>query len=186
MGDMGRPAYEESQYKHWLNLMTPFLVAGNSLSYAITKCGLTEHRTTLYEKLKLNDWFSDRITDLQKIPGELANETFYFLIRKINKKARVGEDLSRDEISILKHFSEKHRSSQAFFVNRREEIQKPAVDYQAVVDKLEEESGWKREQTDYALFTEQLRADQDTKELYKEFIARKTEIEARTNQVATN
>jgi len=140
MGDNGRPSYPEEQYKHWLNLMTPFLVAGNSLSYAISKCGLSQHRTTLYEKQRLNDWFSDTLHDLQRIPGELANETFYILIRQINKKVKAGEIISRNEISILKHFSEKHRSSQPFFINRQEVAQVEPNNVKETLDRLEQEN----------------------------------------------
>lgn len=152
MGDNGRPSYSEEQYKQWLNLMTPFLVAGNSLSYAITKCGLFQHRTTLYEKQRLNDWFSNKIHDLQKIPGELINETFYLLIRQINKKVRAGEEVTSNEISILKHFSEKHRSSQAFFVNRQEVVPPEPNDIKAVLNRLEQENL----KTDYGLLAKRL------------------------------
>lgn len=145
MGDNGRPSYSEEQYQQWLNTMTPFLVAGNSLSYAILKCGLSKHRTTLYEKQRLNDWFSDKISDLQKIPGELANETFYLLIRQINKKVKSGEMLSINEISVLKHFSEKHRSSQAFFINRQEISQLTPNSVKTTLDQLENEN----QMTDY-------------------------------------
>ena len=145
MGDIGRPSYPEDQYKHWLNLMTPFLVAGNSLSYAISKCGLSKHRTTLYEKQKLNDWFSNAMYDFHRIPGELANETFYILIRQINKKVKAGETISRNEISILKHFSEKHRSSQPFFINRQEVAQIEPSKIARLLDELEETN-----KTDYA------------------------------------
>lgn len=149
MGDNGRPSYSEEQYKVWLNLMTPFLVSGNSLSYAITKAGLTEHRTTLYEKSKLGDWFSDKIDDLQRIPGEITNETFSLLIRKINRKVKAGEDITRDDFQILKHFSEKHRTSQLFFVNRHEIVPPSPTDVSRVLDEIENKNWLGLQKTDY-------------------------------------
>lgn len=144
MSGNGRPAYSEEEYHRWLNLMTPFLVAGNSLSYAIIKCGLSKHRTTLYEKLRLNDWFSDKIHDLQSIPGELANETFYLLIRQINKKVRAGEEITPNDTVILKHFSERHRSSQQFFTNRQEIVQTDQNKIEQIIDELDKQNA-----TDY-------------------------------------
>lgn len=61
MKDIGRPEYTEEQYQGWLDEMEPFLKGGYSLHCSIEKAGLIKHKTTIYEKSKLKDWFSEKI-----------------------------------------------------------------------------------------------------------------------------
>lgn len=120
MDNNGRPAYTDEQYQSWLDELSPFLKLGNSLSYAIEKAGLTNHRTTLYEKYNLGDWFSDKVDTFMRTPGEIVNSIFTRLIASIEEKAKQELPLTPEEYKNLRFFAEKHRSCQPFFTNRTE------------------------------------------------------------------
>lgn len=137
MSDTGRPEHTEEQYQIWLDEMRPFLEMGCTLNRAVEKTGLTKHRTALYEKYKLNDWFSDKIDIMRSIPGELANEVFARMVFRINDKVKREENITRDDIDILKHFTQYHRSSQPFFVSRHEVAQMGQSEVGKILDILE-------------------------------------------------
>ena len=142
----GRPAYTDDQYQTWLDDLKPWLKQGNTLSYAIDKAGLETHRTTLYEKYRLNDWFSDKINRMRAIPGELVNEFFVKEVERIMEKQKKEIPLTKEEIDTMKHFSEKHRSAQPFFVSRVETAQVDPNKVGAILDQLEDKPAPK---TDY-------------------------------------
>lgn len=72
MNITGRPEYTDGQYQRWLDEMEPFLKMGYSLYYAIDKAVLIRHKTIIYEKSRLKDWFSEKIEHFQNYPGEIA------------------------------------------------------------------------------------------------------------------
>lgn len=112
----GRPEYTDEQYQRWLNEMEPFLKAGYSLYFAIDKTGLIKHKTTIYEKCRLKDWFSEKIGHFQSYPGEIANEAIVRLVYKINEKIKQEKNIKRGDFRILKFFCTHHRSCKPFFV----------------------------------------------------------------------
>ncbi len=120
MANIGRSEYTDEQYQVWLEDMTPFLQAGHTLSRAIEKAGLTKHRTSLYEKARLNDWFSDKMQVYQSYLGELVNEIFARQIQRIYDYVIRGEPLSRVDCRILCFFAAHQRSCAPFFVQRHE------------------------------------------------------------------
>jgi|SRR3990167_2782657 len=120
MDELGRPPYPEEQYQSWLDELSPFLKLGNSLSYAIEKAELTKHRTTLYEKYNLGDWFSDKVDVFMKMPGEIVNSIFTRMISAIDDKVKQEQPLTTEDYKNLRFFAEKHRSCQPFFTNRTE------------------------------------------------------------------
>lgn len=134
-GKTGRPEIKDDQFRAWLDEMRPFLVLGCSLDRAILKSGLIKHRTTIYKKSKLGDWFTDEIDQLRSLPGENVNEAFARLISQILDKIKREEVLTRNEVDVLKHFSEKHRTAQPFFVSRTETAQAKDEDFGRIVER---------------------------------------------------
>ncbi len=135
MDSSGRSAYTDEQYRRWLYDLAPYLFLGNSLDIAIKKAGLQKHRTTLYEKARLNDWFSDKIEAFQSFLGDLVNETFSRLILRIYRKVKNEEKLTSQEGSLLRFFAVTHRSTIPYFVHRNEKLH-VYVDVQGNVEKV--------------------------------------------------
>lgn len=142
MNDIGRPEYTDSQYETWLNEMSPFLKIGNSLYFAMDKALLLRHKTAIYEKYRLKDWFSEKIDAYQQFPGEIVNSIFNRLVLIVDEKIKRGELVNNEEWRNLRFFAEKHRSCQPFFVNRQEMTQTNQEDIGTILDNLEK--------TDYA------------------------------------
>ena len=136
----GRPEYQDEQYYKWYDLMATWLKAGNSLYYAMEKAGLLEHKNRIYQKYRSDDKFREKVDRLRATPGEIVNEVFYSLIEKINQRVKGGFELTRDELETLKHFSEKHRTAQPFFVSRVETAQVDPDKVGNILDNLEKES----------------------------------------------
>ena len=130
MANLGRPEFSDDTYRAWLEDMKPFLQAGNTLSRAIEKAGLAKHRTTLYEKARLNDWFSDKIHAYQSYLGELVNEISARQIRRIYDYVIRGRPLSRTDCRIFCFVATHHRSCAPFFVQRHEIAVKHEVRFQ--------------------------------------------------------
>ena len=116
----GRPSYEDSQYRMWLDELSPFLKLGNSLNYAVDHAGLTAHKTTIYEKYNLNDWFSEKVDLFTTTPGDIVNSIFARIIINIDEKVKQGLPITSEEFRNLRFFAEKHRSCKPFFVTRIE------------------------------------------------------------------
>lgn len=139
MTEQGRPEYTDDQYKAWLDDMTPFLKIGNSLYYSIEKAILTQHKTTIYEKYRLNDWFSEKINAYQRYPGEIINSIFVRLVLSVDEKLKQGSSPTDEEWRNLRFFAEKHRSCQPFFVSRQEVAQVEPDKVGRILDSLESE-----------------------------------------------
>ena len=146
----GRPSYTDDQFEQWLEDLKPWLKAGNTISYAIDKGGLDMHRTTLYEKYRLNDWFSDKINRFRSFAGELVNEFFYKEVLRIYEKQKIGQVLTKEDYDLMKHFSEKHRTSQPFFIQRYEIAQVEPDKIGQILDSLE------GSKSDYAKLADQM------------------------------
>ncbi len=134
---MDRPRYSEEQYRIWLNELRPYLIQGNSLEYAINQANLRKHRTTLYEKSRLKDWFSENLVRFKKTPGEIVNEIFSILITEINRKQQSGEEITKQEWKLLRYYAVRHKSCRPFFINRNEKYLKPYKPKEYAFDNLE-------------------------------------------------
>lgn len=138
MGEPGRPPYDEDWYRARLEEMRPYLVLGCSLTRAMDRAGLFEgHETVIREKYRLGDWFSRKIDAYRSTPGENGNEAEVRLVGGILDKIRVNTPLTHDELDILKHFNEKHRTAQPFFVSRTETAESKPEDIGKILDKIE-------------------------------------------------
>jgi hypothetical protein len=137
MAEPGRPAYTDEQYKIWLEAMRPFLTLGCSLWRGIERAGLEQNASTIYEKYRLNDWFSQKVDKWRSTPGENINEALVTLTNDITDKVKRKELLTHDESDILKHMSEKHRTAQPFFVTRTETIVADASKVGKILDAME-------------------------------------------------
>lgn len=134
--DSGRPEYPEEQYQKWFDELAPFFKLGETLNAAIDDAGLQQHRTTLYEKSKLHDWFSDKMQSLQSIPGKLANNILVKRLMLVDEKIKQGIPISEEEMRDVRFIAERHRSAQPYFVNRTEVVQPPPRPIQDVLDEL--------------------------------------------------
>lgn len=136
MNEPGRPEYTELQYQDWLDELKPYLKLGNSLDYSIKKAGLLKHRSTLYNKYRLKDWFFERIEAYRRLPGEILNSIFARLVMTVHEKIKQDRPITSEEWHNLRFFAEKHRSCQPFFVNRTETAQtRPIEDILDELDK---------------------------------------------------
>ncbi len=138
----GRPAITDEQYAIWLKDLKPLLEMASSLRGACTKTGLLDkYNSCILEKYNLNDWFSKKVDAYRESFGESINEGLAREALRIVEKTRKGELLTKPEIDVLKHMSEKHRSCQPFFVTRQEVAQVEPNRVSQILDGLE--------QTDY-------------------------------------
>ncbi|OGG24120.1 hypothetical protein A3A79_02905 [Candidatus Gottesmanbacteria bacterium RIFCSPLOWO2_01_FULL_43_11b] len=160
MTDIGRPEYPDEQYQIWLTEMAPFLKIGNSLYFAIEKALLIKHKSAIYEKYRLKDWFSEKIDAFQRYPGEVVNSIFYRLILSIDEKVKIGQPVTDEEWRNLRFFAEKHRSCQPFFVSRQEVAQVEPDDISQLLDDLEREN----DKTDYSHLAEQVKRELDNQQ----------------------
>lgn len=146
MDTIGRPSYSDEQYQSWLDELAPFLKLGNSLSYSIEKAGLAKHRTSLYEKYNLGDWFSDKVDAFMRMPGEIVNSIFTRMIITIDEKVKQEQPLTAEDYKNLRFFAEKHRTCHPFFTNRTEmDVKDSKESISRVLDQLEiEKTDYKR------------------------------------------
>jgi hypothetical protein len=149
-GNPGRPEYPEEQYQKWFDDLAPFFKLGETLNAAIDDAGLQQHRTTLYEKARLSDWFSDKMESLQAIPGKLANNILVKRLMLVDEKIKQGLPVTEEEMRDVRFIAEKHRSSQPYFVNRQEVAQVDPGKIGLILDDLE------ATKTDYGNFSEAL------------------------------
>lgn len=138
MSDNGRPEYSEDQYQKWFDELSPFFKLGETLNAAIEDAGLQKHRTVLYEKVKLNDWFSDKMKVLQEYPGKIANNILVKRLMQVDEKIKQGLPVTEEEMRDVRFMAEKHRSSQPYFVNRQEIAQSDPLKIEKLLDDLEE------------------------------------------------
>ena len=134
----GRPEYSDNQFEAWLEEMKSFLKLGNTLNYSIDKAGLSKHRTTLYEKYKLNDWFSDKINRFRSYLGEIVNDIFAREILTIEEIQKQGRPISDEQWRNLRFFAEHHKSCASFFeenISKNQSANKE--DIEALLNKIE-------------------------------------------------
>lgn len=136
--DNGRPEYPEEQYHTWFDELAPFFKLGETLNAAIDDAGLQQHRTTLYKKSKLNDWFLDRMQSLQAIPGKLANNILVKRLMAVDEKIKQGLPPTEEEMKDVRFIAERHRSAHPYFVNRSEVILPPQRSMEEIEAELEE------------------------------------------------
>lgn len=136
----GRPEYSDEQYMRWLEEMRPWLRQGHTLNYSMEKAGLTKYRVTIYEKYRLNDWFSEKVDILRSTVGEMINAVGFKTIesvhtRMIETDGKIG--MSSEETRIWQTMAEKHRAAQPFFVNRTENLNIDESKVGKILDVLE-------------------------------------------------
>lgn len=148
MGDTGRPEFTDEQYQEWLEDLKPFLKLGNTLNYAIEKADLSKHKTTIYEKFRLGDWFSEKIDIYRSYLGEITNNIFAREILNIEETQKQGRPITEEQWRNLRFFAEKHKSSQPFFVNKQEITKVESNAFEEVENRLEREVDLQNQRTD--------------------------------------
>lgn len=133
----GRPLISEEQYGKWFDDLAPFFKLGETLNAAIDDAGLQRHRTALYDKVGLNDWFADKMRSLQAIPGKLANNILVKRLMAVDEKIKQGLPVTEDEMKDVKFVAEKHRSAQPYFVTRVEKGESDDKDLGRIIDPVE-------------------------------------------------
>lgn len=148
--NLGRPEYTEEQYQEWLEDLRPFLKLGSTLSHAIENADLSKHRTTLYEKYRLGDWFSDKIDTYRSYLGEIVNDVFGREVLIIEEAQKQGRQITDEQWRNLRFFAEKHRSSSPFFINKQEIVQADPNKFEQAINELEEEVNLENQKADNA------------------------------------
>lgn len=119
----GRPpgtGYTDADFQRWLDDMAPFLKLGQTLHSAIEDAGLERHQTTIYDRYRVGDWFSVKIDNYRSYPGKLVNNILTKTIIAINERIAQGLPLNDEDWRNVRFMAERHRTTQAFFVNRTE------------------------------------------------------------------
>lgn len=120
MAEHGRPEYTDADFEKMLDDMAPFLKMGETLHHAIEDAGLEKQQATIYNKYRLNDWFSVKIDTYRSYPGKLVNNILTKTMIAINERIAQGLPLTDEDWRNVRFMAEKHRTTQAFFVNRTE------------------------------------------------------------------
>ena len=136
----GREPYSDEQYTKWLDDMSPFLKFGDTLYHAIEKAGLIKHKDTIYRKVRLNDWFCEKITILRSYPAELVNNIFMKLITTIDANLTGGLAISGEEWRNLRFFAERHKSCKTYFFDKSEIAQRGQDDIEELLSQLDEQN----------------------------------------------
>lgn len=120
--------------------MRPFLRTGCSLRYAIEKAALLGHKTAIYDKYNLKDWFSEKVDALRSTVGEMINSVGFRVVEAISTKMVESEgkvQLTSEEVQVWKTMAEKHRAAQPFFVTRTETAESNPEQLGKILDTLE-------------------------------------------------
>lgn len=137
MADIGRPEYTEADYQRWLDEMAPFLKLGHALNAAIDEAALSKHKTTVYEKYRLGDWFSQKVDIYRATPGILANDILTKTLIMVNDRIKQGLPVSEDDMKNVRFMAEKHRTAQPYFVTRTETAEADPQKVGKVLDTME-------------------------------------------------
>lgn len=119
----GRPSIADEQFWAWLDDMRPYLRQGQSLWFAMDKCGLIVHKDAIYEKYRSDVEFSEKIDKLQATVVELNNAVIFKTIQSVHDRIIEMDGkapIDPQEAKIISLVAEKHRSSQPFYVSRTE------------------------------------------------------------------
>lgn len=136
----GAPEISDEQYMRWLDDMREFLRRGSTLWYAMDKAGILAHKTVIYKKYRLNDWFAEKIDALRSTMGELANEVAFRVLEGVRNRIIEMDGkiaISSEEVQVIKLVAEKHRTAQTFFVNRTETAEADESKVGKILDTLE-------------------------------------------------
>lgn len=136
----GREPYSDEQYVKWLDDISPFLKFGDTLYHAIEKAGLIKHKDTIYRKVRLNDWFCEKMTTYRSYPAELVNNIFMKLISSIDSNLTAGLAVSSEDWRNLRFFAERHKSCKTYFFDKSEIAQREQNDIEELLSQLDERS----------------------------------------------
>ena len=141
MAENGRPATTDAEFQKYLDDMTPFFKLGETINHAIEDAGLEKHAFVIYEKYKLNDWFSKKIDNYRAYPGKLVNNILTKTMVAINERLAQGLPLTDEDWRNVRFMAEKHRTTQAFFVNRTETAVADPAKVGKILDTMESDYG---------------------------------------------
>lgn len=116
----GNQSFTDIEYRKFLTDMEPFLKMGETLHHAIIDAELIQHRSAIYDKYALKDYFAETVDIWRSYPGKLANNILVSNLIEINQRKKQGIQPTKDEMDDVKFIADKHRSAQEYFVNRTE------------------------------------------------------------------
>lgn len=134
----GRPEVAEDQYYKWLDEMRLFLRQGQSLWYAMDKCGILKHKDSIYKKYREDKEFAEKIDKLQATVVELNNAVIFKTVEEVHNRLVEAPKLgiSPQEAKIIALVAEKHRGSQPFYATRTETAEAKDKDFGKVINEL--------------------------------------------------
>lgn len=141
MAEPGRPELTEAEYQKMLDDMAPFLKLGHTLNTTIDEAALTQHRTAIYDKYRLNDWFAYKIDAYRATPGILANDILTKVLMDVNDRIKQGRPVTEDDMKNVRFMAEKHRTAQPYFVTRTETAEADPAKIGKILDTIETDYG---------------------------------------------
>lgn len=129
--------WTNDEYQKLIDDMAPFLKMGATLNAAMNDAGLIQHKTAVYDKYRLNDWFAEKIDVLRSYPGKLAA---YILVKRliaVDEKIKQGLPVAEDEMRDVRFMAEKHRTAQTYFVTRTETAEADPAKVGKILDNMD-------------------------------------------------
>jgi hypothetical protein len=129
--------WTDEDYQKVLDDMAPYLKMGATLNAAIEDAGIMQHRTAVYDKYRLNDWFAYKIDSMRATPGKLAAYILTKRLMEVDTKIKQNLPVSDDEMRDVRFMAEKHRTAQAYFVTRTETAEADPDKVGKILDTIE-------------------------------------------------
>lgn len=119
MTELGRPALTDEELDVIFRKMEPYLKMGLSIPKACLQANVP--KSTVYDHMKMNVIFSERIDTARNYMAILTSSAFYTLIGRILEKIQNKKKPTRSEVNLLKWYSLKSKVTKEEFGNRTEE-----------------------------------------------------------------
>jgi hypothetical protein len=133
--------WSEGDYQKCLDDMAPFLKLGHTLNSAIDDAGIVQHKTEVYTKYRLNDWFAQKVDNYRATPGILANDILTKVLMDVNDRIKQGRPVTEDDMKNVRFMAEKHRTAQPYFVTRTETAEADPSKVGKILDTIETDYG---------------------------------------------
>lgn len=129
--------WTDTEYQKCIDDMAPYLKMGATLNAAIEDAGIQQHRTEVYTKYRLNDWFAYKIDTLRETPGKMVAYILTKRVMQVDEKIKQGLPVSEDEMKDVRFMAEKHRTAQTYFVSRTETAEADPDKVGKILDTME-------------------------------------------------
>jgi hypothetical protein len=135
----GRPEITEEQKKEMVQKLEPYLKSGLSIRKALIEAEIP--RSTFYDLMEKDQWFSDQINRFRQFVSIMLNSTVVALLQDIVQKKNKGEKLTKDDLDLLKWYATTSTQTRDEYGERREiGLFDPEAEIQRVKKELEQMS----------------------------------------------